>query len=193
MENELRTYRCLNALARTGGVVVFGGEEDRNIPLCELKQAFDLRYDLYDRSVTGLSVENAIGIYDDCIAPLAPEDVYLHIGRADRELFSQDTAAFDRKLSLLLRHIKSRDKKCRVAVISLKDHGADPVIWEMNKHLAAVAGSERCRFCDISGQRVWDPQQMRDVISFLHSTGSVRSLDRNCPRYGLVEILFCYA
>ncbi len=188
MEKQLHTYRALNALANPGGLVVFGGEADRHIPLCELKQAFDLDFDLYNRSIAGLSVDNAIGLYDDFVAPLKPQDVYLHIGGADRELFAQDAAAFDQKLSRLLRHIKASDSRCRVALISLKDEQQQP---EMNKHLEAVAKSEQWEFCDISGHRLWNPKQTKDVLSFIYSTGFLRPLNRKRPLYDLVKLLFC--
>ena len=52
-------YAALNELAEQGGIVILGGEEDMNLPLCELKQAFSLNSSLYNRSVQGLSVNNA--------------------------------------------------------------------------------------------------------------------------------------
>ena len=36
MERVIKTYRSLNSLATTGGLVIFGGAEDRLIPLGEL-------------------------------------------------------------------------------------------------------------------------------------------------------------
>lgn len=191
MEKELALYRRLTPLARTGGVVIFGGTEDRQIPLCELKQAFDLRCDLYDRSVTGLTVEAAIPLYDAVVAPLAPADLFLHIGEADLEGFAGAPAVFDQRLRLLLRHIRGNDEKCRVTVVSVKDHAPEPVVREMNRHLAAIAEGERCHFWDISTQRVWNPQQMRDVLSFLYSTGFVRPLGQRPPVSELAKILFC--
>ena len=47
----------LNKLADLNGTVIFGGTEDREIPLCELKQAFELDSKLYNRSIAELSIE----------------------------------------------------------------------------------------------------------------------------------------
>ncbi len=43
MEKTIKTYQSLNKLAATGRTVIFGGAEDRLIPLGELKDTFDLQ------------------------------------------------------------------------------------------------------------------------------------------------------
>ena len=40
IENEIAKYKSLNQLAEADGTVIFGGNNDVNIPLGELKQAF---------------------------------------------------------------------------------------------------------------------------------------------------------
>ena len=39
-------YQALNKLAEQNGIVIIGGTEDKEIPLCELKQAFELNLNL---------------------------------------------------------------------------------------------------------------------------------------------------
>lgn len=182
---ETTVYCHLNELAVPGGVVIFGGEADKNLPLCELKQAFELQDNLYNRSIAGLSVHNGAQIFDSCVAPLKPEDIFLHIGEADRELFERNAAGFDARLSALLRHMKSADKTCRIAIIPMKDAP------EMNQHLSAVAKSEGCEFCNMTQNWVWNPQQAKDVLSFVYSTGFVRPLSCKRPVHDLAKILFC--
>ena len=110
MERVIKTYRSLNSLATTGGLVIFGGEKDRLIPLGELKEAFDLQCTFYNRSVPGLCLENAEKTYDQCVAPLAPQEIYLHIGDADIALFTENAAGFDEGYCHLVQHIRSLDK-----------------------------------------------------------------------------------
>ena len=43
MEKTIKTYQSLNKLAATGRTVIFGGAEDRLIPLGKLKDTFDLQ------------------------------------------------------------------------------------------------------------------------------------------------------
>ena len=189
---ELKRYKALNQLAESGGIVIFGGSDDKDIPLCELRQAFALQSKLYNRSVTDLSIDEAVELYDTCVSPLSPETVLLHIGDADLDLFQEDSSEFDRKYLRLIDHIKTLCKKCRIAVISLRNPENAPDIAEINKHLKYIADSEQCDFEDIATKRVWNPKETMDVVSFVYSTGFVRPLKTHKPIYDLVKILFCY-
>ena len=192
MESVIKTYRSLNSLAATGGVVIFGGAKDRLIPLGELKETFDLQYTFNNRSVPGLCLANAENTYDQCVASLAPQGIYLHIGDADIALFTENAAGFDERYCHLVQHIRSLDQKCRIAIVSLKNPDNEPVITELNKHLAVIAQNKNCEFCDIAKQQVWNPKQTKEVVSFLYSVGFVRPLMQKRPLQDISKILFCY-
>ena len=192
MESVIKTYRSLNSLAATGGFVIFGGAKDRLIPLGELKETFDLQYTFNNRSVPGLCLANAENTYDQCVASLAPQGIYLHIGDADIALFTENAADFDERYCHLVQHIRSLDQKCRIAIVSLKNPDNEPVITELNKHLAVIAQNKNCEFCDIAKQQVWNPKQTKEVVSFLYSVGFVRPLMQKRPLQDIAKILFCY-
>lgn len=191
-ENEIKKYQALNELAEQNGIVIIGGTEDKNIPLCELKQAFELNSNLYNRSVDNLSVNDVSKIYDTCVAQLNPESVLLHIGNADLKLFEDNSSDFDNKYRELIKHIRTSNSKCNIAIISLKNADDNNNIAEINKHLKYIAESERCEYGDISTKRVWNPKQTKDVVSFVYSIGFVHTLKNKRPIYDLVKILFCY-
>lgn len=186
---ETAKYARLNELAAKGGVVIFGGSADRDIPLCELKQAFELETMLYNRSVDGISVNDACSIYDECVAPLAPATVLLHIGEADMRLFAEDPVTFERKYRELIKHIKDSDRKCCVVVVSLANTEGSADIAEMNRHLKYIAESERCQYGDVAAKKLWDPRQTQGVMSFLNAMGFGGA--RRQPIYDLIRILFC--
>ncbi len=190
--NEIKTYQTLNELAQPAGWVVFGGSEDKAIPLCELKQAFELDSNLYNRSITDLSIFNASKVFDACIADLTPESLFLHIGAADLHTFSENPAHFDQAYRELIQHIRSSVFNCRLAIVSLKNPTDDPAIASMNQHLKVLAESEQCEYFDIASKRVWNPKETKDVMSFVHSLGFVRPLREKRPLFDLVKILFCY-
>lgn len=189
---EANNYKALNELAEHDGIVIFGGNNDMTIPLCELKQAFSIESNLYNRSFRELSIENAIEIYDSCIAPLEPETVLLHIGEADLDYFEESPSNFDQKYIELIAHIKNYNKKCKIAIISLKNENNSAAIFELNKHLKYISQCEHCEFGDITSKHVWNPQGTKDTISFIYSMGFVRPLKNRHPLYDLVKILFCY-
>lgn len=186
---ETAKYVKLNELAAQGGVAILGGSADREIPLCELKQAFGLEAMLYNRSVDAISVNNAVEIYDACVAPLAPETVLLHIGDADIRLFADDSSRFDQKYRELVKHIRDNDSKCGIVIVSLANPDGSADVAELNRHLKYIAESERCQYGDIAAKKVWNPRETRGVMTFLNAMGFGGA--RHQPIYDLIRILFC--
>lgn len=191
MDCEVRKYQKLNELAEQDGIVVFGGSEDLKIPLGELRQAFSVESKMYNRSIAGLSVKDALSVYDECVAPIAPETVLIHIGEADRKFFEEHPSEFDNKYRELLSHIKSQNKKCRIAVISLRNYESNPQIEEINKHLKYIADFEKCEYGNIANKKVWNPKSTMNAVSFVYDIGFIRPLKNKRPLYDLVKILFC--
>lgn len=190
-ELEVKRYQKLNELAKANGIVIFGGNGDTNIPLCELRQAFEVEENMYNRSLKGLTINEAIEVYDACVSPISPETVFLHIGECDLNMLKQNPSEFDDKYAALIHHIREINKKCRIAIVSLKNFDNNSELEEMNKHLKYIANSERCEFEDISTRRVWNPKATKDASSFVRSMGFVRALKTPRPLYDLVRILFC--
>lgn len=192
-KSEIERYKALNELSEPGGIVIFGGSGDGDIPLCELKQAFALQSNLYNRSFESLAVAQAREFYDACVAELYPDTVILHIGEADVKSFSESAAGFDTTYRELIAQIRKHDKECNIVIVSLKNDSDDVAITELNKHLKYIAESEHCEFADIAVKRVWNPKETKEIVSFVYSTGFVHALTGKQPIYDLVKILFCYA
>ena len=191
-EAQMKTYIKLNELAEQDGIVIFGCGEDRNIPAGEIRQAFAVESKIYNRSIDNLSVTEAVSVYEKVIAPLAPETMLIHMGEADIALFSEAPTEFDRRYLELIQIIKAKNKKCRIAVVSLKNYDSDPKITELNKHLKYIADSEKCEYGDISARKVWNPKASMDAAAFVYSAGFVHPLKNKRPLYDLVKMLFCF-
>lgn len=185
---EIKKYSALNELAKKGGIVIFGGKEDKNIPLCELKQAFELDSNFYNRSFENISITKAYELYKSCVAPLEPDTVLLHMGENDLALFNESPDKFISIYRELIGEIKSDNKKCRIAIVSLKNYEGDIIKARLNEQLKYLADSERCEFADIAEKKVWNPIATRDAVSFVYSFG----LKVQKPIYDLVNILFCF-
>ena len=191
-EAEIKNYTKLNELAEKGGIVIFGCGVDKDIPTCEIRQAFAVESKIYNRSFESVSVNGALSIYKETVAALSPETVLLHIGETDIEFFAENSAEFDNKYRELIGYIKSQNKKCRIAIISLRNYDCDSQIEEINKHLKYIADSEQCEYGDISEKMVWNPKASMEVASFVYSIGFVHPLKNKRPLYDLVKMLFCY-
>ena len=191
-EAEIKNYEKLNDLAEQGGIVIFGSGSDKNIPTGEIRQAFAVESKVYNRSFDNLSVNDALSVYKETVAALSPETVLLHIGETDIDFFAKSSTEFDNKYRKLIGYIKSQNKKCRIAIISLRNYDYDSQIEEINKHLKYIADSEQCEYGDISAKMVWNPKASMEVASFVYSIGFVHPLKTMRPLYDLVKILFCY-
>ena len=191
-EAEIQNYTKLNELAEQGGIVIFGDGKDKDIPTCELRQAFAVESKVYNRSFDNLSVNEAVSVYKKVVSPLEPETVLIHLGEADLSTLGLNLTEFDNKYLELIKVIKTQNKKCRIAVISLKNYDNVPQIAELNKHLKYIADSEKCEYGDIATKKVWNPKASMEVASFVYSIGFVHPLKNKRPLYDLVKMLFCY-
>lgn len=186
MEREIQEYKRLNSIASTGGIVIFGANTDREIPVGELKESFNLEYSAYNRSFSNLSLDNAIELYDTCVLRLQPDTVLIHIG--DSKEYCKDIAEFEQKYIKLIRHIKESDNKIRIVIISVKDD-------EINRCLKNIADSMRVEYQDVAQASVWNPQAIKGVHSFLRSIGlyGYKRTVRTVSAYDLTKIFFCCA
>ena len=192
-ETEILKYQKLNELAQTGGIVILGGSEDLNIPLCEIRQAFEMEENLYNRSFSDLAVTDAMAAYDACVAVLKPETILLHIGQQDLDMLQQNSAQFDNQYRALINHIREQNKHCRVAIVSLRNYENDPVIAEMNKHLKYIADMEHCEYGDIANRRVWNPKATLETAIFVRNIGFMGPLKVERSIFDLTKMLFCTA
>lgn len=188
-EQEIKNYKALNSLAEQNGIVIFGGTEDVSIPLCELKQAFGITENCYNRSFENLAVSEACELFEDCIAELYPDTILLHI--KDAESFDTSADKFTTTYRKLISQIRKNNKKCRICIVSAKNYDDNNDIAKLNKQLKYIADSEKCEFCDISEKRVWNPQQTKDVVSFIHNIGFVHPVKTQRPLNDLIRLLFC--
>ena len=190
-ETEILKYQKLNELAQTGGIVILGGSEDLNIPLCEIRQAFEMEENLYNRSFMDFSVTDSVVAYDACVSALKPETILLHVGQMDLDMLQQKATEFDSQYRALINHIRAQNKHCRIAIVSLRNYENDPVIANMNTHLKYIADMEHCEYGDIASRRVWNPKATLDAANFVRNIGFMRPLKVERSIFDLTKMLFC--
>ena len=183
MEREIKEYQSLNQVAKTGGVIIFGEHKDREIPVGELRESFNLEYSAYNRSFSDLTLDNAVELYDSCVASLSPDTVMLHIGNNGE--YWKDISGFEQKYIALIKHIKEVSKGVRVVVVSVNDE-------ETNRHLKNIADSAKVDYQNVLHITKTNPQSIRCVNSFLQTIG-LGHLKRQTSAYDLAKIFFRYA
>lgn len=149
-EHETAYFRKLNKIAKKNGVVLFGSGFAKAIPVCELKQAFELDCDIYNRSLDELTVFGAADLLNDCVLDLSPKKVLLQLGETDLEKGIHSIPEIISCYEELIAKINSYDKHCKIVVVSVCDNGGQVYPDEMNRQLEKMAEKMNCEFADIS-------------------------------------------
>lgn len=149
-EREEKTYRRLNSIARPNGVVLFGSSFAKDIPVCELKQDFNLECDVYNRSYTDLSVFDAPELLTDCLASLTPKKILLDLGETDLERGFKTIPEIIESYENLIGIIRSRSKRCKIVVISVCTDNKSIPAEEFNKALEEMSARLKCSYADIT-------------------------------------------
>lgn len=177
------------AKSEKNAVIVFGGSLDNSIPVKTLADAFDFNFQILNKSISDLSIKNAKDVFSSYVQPLHPEGILIHIGEKDLNLFRTNSAEFDSAYLQLIEAVKSANSKCRIALISLYNENADQTIAEMNRHIKAIADSEKCDFVNVDNARLWNPAASKAAIRFAQNMG----LNVRKPLRDVAEILYSYA
>jgi lysophospholipase L1-like esterase len=149
-ERELENFNNLNRVAKRNRVVLFGSTFAKNIPVVELKQSFNLECDIYNRSLTDLSIFDAQELVDKCVTELAPKKVLLQLGETDLERGYRSIPEMIKEYEKLIEKIRTSNKGCEIVIVSVCDSDAEIQPAEFNRQIEQLAKKTKCRFADIS-------------------------------------------
>ena len=186
--DELINPRGQNMREEKNAVILLGNGLDTKIPVQSLGKEFKFNFKIYNKSCEKLSFENVREYFSSAIAPLAPEGIMIHLGENDLNLCMNNSALFDTKYFELIQQIKSINKKCRIALISLANPQNNKAISLVNRHIKAIADSEKCSFVNLDNAHLWNPAATKAAVEFAHSMG----LNTRKPLGDVAEILYSY-
>jgi hypothetical protein len=149
-EREVENIRNLNKVAKKSRVVLFGSTFAKNIPVAELKQSFNLDCDIYNRSLTDLSLFDAAKLIDDCITEIAPKKVLLQLGETDLERGYHTVPEMISAYEAVINKLKMSNKHCDIVIVSVCDNDSAIQPAEFNRQIEKLAKKTKCRFADIS-------------------------------------------
>ena len=172
-------------------VVLLGGSLDKEIPVAEVAQSFNFNFKMYNRSKYGLSLKDAKKTYLESVEPMNPEAVIIHLGKEDVEMFKNNSADFDVKYLELLSSIRHQNKDRRIALVSLEEESKVEV--EMNRHIKAIAESEKCEFVNMDRAKLWDTEKTKEVTAFMYELGFDSQLKVKKPLGDISKVLYSYA
>ncbi len=169
-------------------VILLGNGLDTKIPVQSLGKEFKFNFKIYNKSCEKLSFENVQEYFSNAVAPLAPEGIMIHLGENDINLCMNNSELFDTNYLDFIKQIKSCNKKCRIALVSIANPQNNKVISQMNRRIKAIADSEKCSFVNLDNAHLWNPAATKAAIEFAHSMG----LNTRKPLGDVAEILYSY-
>lgn len=149
-EREAEEYCKLNEFAVKNGIVLFGSTFAKDIPVGELRQAFDLDCNIYNRSFTDVSIFDAEALLIECVESLAPSKILLQLGETDLERGYRSVPEIIAAYDSLVKCIKKRNRFTDIVIVSVCENSNGIQPSELNSQLENMAKKNKCRFADIS-------------------------------------------
>lgn len=149
-EREAEEYCRLNEFAVRNGIVLFGSTFAKDIPVGELRQAFELDCNIYNRSFADVSVFDAEALLIKCAESLAPSKILLQLGETDLERGYRSVPEIIAAYDSLVKSIKKRNRFTDIVIVSVCENSNGIQPSEFNSQLEKMAKKNKCKFADIS-------------------------------------------
>jgi len=147
-KNEMQKYKMLNNIARRNSVVIIGSDYLKEMQVGELKQVFGIINDVYNRSLTDLSVFEAEPIIKDTITELLPKKIVLQLGENDLSKPSITVDSVIKAYDGIIKAIKKQDKQIKIVAVSINNLLDKEVEKNYNGQLEKLCKTNNCQFVD---------------------------------------------
>lgn len=115
---KIRRYRELNRAARKGQTVMAGSSLMELFPINELLMNRGSSKIVYNRAVSGFTLDEYDAVLDVCVLELAPSKIFINIGSNDLNLPGDTVGNLIKKYRALLLRIKDALPACRITLIA---------------------------------------------------------------------------
>lgn len=158
-KKTLDKYEKLNNFVLKGQLLFFGSTYLESFPLEELKQDFSLDRVIYNRSIQGLTVDDAIEVLETCVFELMPSKLFIALGEEDIKASDYNEKTFLEKYALLLEQVKREIPACKIYVLSP----------EYNFALKTLAQEKHVYYIDLTANTAPDyVSAFRKIKTFFH-------------------------
>ncbi len=141
VRKQANAMKAINDISMKGEIVVFGSTYMSGFPLYELVNKSIFEHAVYNRSIEGLTVKDALEIVKECVVDIAPSKLFLSLGEED-----EGNPMVAEEYARLVAMLRSRLPKCKLYLIGLTDSGA--YAKELNDHLRALCDGRNVQFID---------------------------------------------
>ena len=146
VRKQAKAMKAINDISMKGEIVVFGSTYMSGFPLYELVNKSIFEHAVYNRSIEGLTVREALEIVKECVVDIAPSKIFLSLGEEDEE-DSEVMVEYTRLVMLL----RSQLPKCKLYLIGLT--GTGEYAEHLNEHLCALCDGKMIQFIDFCAKQ----------------------------------------
>lgn len=117
--HKAEAFKGINELAMKGEIVIYGSTYMANFPFYELINKSKLENAVYNRSIEGMTIDEALELLQVCVLDLRPSKVFLHLGEED---FDQHDSI--EKYQRLVGRVKEALPDAEIYLICLQNRNA---------------------------------------------------------------------
>lgn len=141
--NRAKAFQNINELAMKGEVVVFGSTYMSRFPFYELVNKSQLEHAVYNRSIEGMTLDEAAALLPTCVLELQPEKVFLQLGETD-----WNTPDAEKKYAAIVRAIREALPAAVICLIDLPQEEAE----DFNRKIAALCDGKTVHHIDLAAK-----------------------------------------
>lgn len=151
-------FKQFNEVAKENGIVFFGSTYFEAVPVNELAQDFDTEVPVYNRSVSGLTIDKVQGLLDSCVLELNPSKVFICIGDEDIRKENFSLSDFMEAYQWMLYTLHNR---CKAKIYIVSVMSPDPMAQTVNERLKKLAAETGCVYADTCAALKSDKSTLR--------------------------------
>ena len=144
---QANAMKKINDLTIQGEIVIFGSTYMSSFPLYELVNKCTFENAIYNRSIEGLTINEALEIVDDCVVDLHPNKLFLALGEEDEN----DPNAIKEYIALISK-LRSQLPKCNLYLIGLT--GIGPFAEAFNKNIKSLCNEKSITYINFITKNV---------------------------------------
>lgn len=140
MKEYVRTtanaMKGLNDITLKGEIVIFGSTYMSKFPLYEFVNKYHFENAIYNRSIEGLTVSEALEIVQDCIISIRPSKIFIALGEED-----ENNIDVIKKYNQIVKLIQFALPKSKIYLICLQ--GNTPYVDRFNKNILSLCDNKK--------------------------------------------------
>ena len=164
---KANAMKKINDLALPGEIVILGSTYMSGFPIYELTNKCKMENAVYNRSIKGLTVKEALEILDDCVIDIRPSKVFIALGEEDE---SEQNVCAD--YAQLISSIRQKLPNTVIYLIGLTNEG--PFAERFNKNILSLCDNKNVKYIDLvkksSSENALFKAQFKQLSCFFHTT-----------------------